>query len=121
MNSVEVGKSKLLETLKENRDKHQERFKKALEDWKLVVTHELQKSVQMALEGKEFRTHLELPKPSNHTPEYDSIIDQVDWHEDSLIDLSVSEFENFVRDDWSWKQSFLSGCSTYAFASMPLK
>ncbi|KKN46577.1 hypothetical protein LCGC14_0671730 [marine sediment metagenome] len=110
---VIIEKDKLLAKIKENRDKHRDIFKKALSGWEGRVVKELQRAVKDALSGKEFRTYFSLPQPVDHTPEYDAIIEQIEWTEDKTIDLDIGKFNQLIRDDWGWIKDFLDNASSY--------
>ena len=122
MHEVTIDKAKLLETLKANRSSHREMFERALAGWKAAVTKGLDEALTTALAeaeaGKKYQTtiHLALPQPTDHTADYDDIIDSVTWHENSTITLDRAQFRQFVRDDWGWMQDFLSNSAMYGAA-----
>lgn len=113
MQFIEVKKEALLEKLKENRDKHRKLFEEALDGWEKRVVEELKKAVSDAKAKREFRTTFFLPQPVDHTSEYDAIIEQVEWDVNETIELSPQQFNQFVRDDWGWKEDFLNNTSFY--------
>jgi len=114
MQEVVIEKSKLLEKIKENREKHRATFEEALEGWKNRVIEELQNAVQEAKDGCKFDTYFNLPQPEDHTPEYDAVIEQIEWNEEEKIVLDFLQFNMFVRDDWGWKKDFLANTSMYS-------
>lgn len=114
MKTIHISKTKLLERLKENRKNHVKQFEEALEGYKELVIEELNQSLRDAKLGKRFRTFIQLIEPADHTRDYDAIIDQVEWHEAEIIELDRQEFNNYVRDDWGWKEDFLQTMSFYS-------
>lgn len=113
MKTVVISKEKLLKKIKENRESHRKTFEEAFEGWKNRVLEELEKAMYDAKFGRDFRTYFNLPQPEDHTPEYDAVIDQITWSEQDTIELDFHQFDQFVRDDWGWKQDFLSNTSMY--------
>ena len=113
MDKVIISKEKLLVKLSENRELHREQFEEALLGWKDRVLEELEESLDNARKGTKFNTQIMLPRPMDHTPEYDAVIDQVSWNELDQIELDLHSFNQFVRDDWGWKSDFLSNAVMY--------
>lgn len=113
MDEVFISKDKLLKKIKKNREHHRETFEKALMGWHSRVIEELEKEISDAKKGREFRTYFNFPQPTDHTPEYDAVIDQIEWSETDKIALDFHQFNQFVRDDWGWKQDFLSNTAMY--------
>jgi len=114
MQLITVSKEKLLAKMRENRESHKEQFEEALNGWKERVCKELEKAYKNALDGLKYETHFSLPRPTDHTPDYDEIIDQVEWNEEDKIDLDLNSFNQFIRDDWGWKQDFLMTNAMYS-------
>ena len=113
MDTVKISKDKLLKKLKKNRDNHRKTFEKALEGWKQRVLKELDKALKDAKSGRRFVTSFELPQPADHTADYDAVIEQIDWNEEEFIFLDFYQFNQFVRDDWGWKNDFMSVAERY--------
>jgi hypothetical protein len=113
MQEVLISKDKLLTKLKENRETHRAQFKEALEGWKERVLEELEKAVENAKKGLKYETYFSLPRPEDHTEEYNAVIDQVEWNEEEQIELDLHSFNQFIRDDWGWKKDFLTNSAMY--------
>ena len=103
MESVTISKAKLTVKLKENREQHKKEYEEALEGWQVEVVDALKEALKKAKKGEEFKTTFYLPEPQDYTNNYDIIIDQVEWNEEDQIELTLHEFNQYIRDDWSWK------------------
>jgi hypothetical protein len=57
-------------------------------------------------------------KHRDHTPDYDRIIRMVTMHIGDTFDLTESDFQAYVMDDWSWKRAFLDTSNSYAAATV---
>lgn len=117
MDCITISKEKLLEKLKQNRKNHRAIFEDALQGWEHQVFTALQKAVEDAKSGIRYETFINLPRPKDHTCDYDEVIDRVEWHEEKLIDLELHEFNQFVRDDWSWMPDFNASSASYSSSS----
>ena len=114
MKTVLISKDKLLVKMKENRESHLKQYEEALDGWKEKVINELEKALKNAREFIEFKTFLELPKPTDHTSDYDEIIARVEWNEEKQIALDQHDFNQFVLDDWNWKHEFIGTTALYS-------
>lgn len=113
MKKVRVLTSDLVDVMIKNRENHRKVFLEALDGWKKRVIEELEKSVADAKDGKQFRTSLHLPQPTDHTSDYDTVIAMARMSVDINIELDHLEFLQYVRDEWGWKEDFLNTSSLY--------
>jgi len=117
MKEVLVSKAKLLAKLRSNRAEHREIFLDALAGWQDQVTRALEKAVEEAKIGKKFCTEINLPRPEDHTSDYDVAIEEVIWSVSNSVTLTLFEFRNFVLDDWGWKPDFIKSSASYSSSS----
>lgn len=119
MQEITVGVQQLLETLKENREKHRETFEEAVEKYRLKAIEVFEENIDHIKEGGQVRQGLFLPEPEDHTRDYDQAIQMLEWHETGSIKLSRIEFQQLVQDDWGWKQSWMQNTVSYAAVNGP--
>jgi hypothetical protein len=131
---VEVNRTKLIETLKTNREKHGRDYKAALDGYKEMAQAELKKAYDRAKVKLEERYtdgmtkldrfdpadpsnfgdsmtlidafHIQLKVPRNFTNKYDAAIDMAEWDVRETLELTHAEFQCFVRDVWQWSNEF---------------
>lgn len=103
MKTVRVERLVLLEKLEENRDAHRDLFLEAQKGYRKAVIKELDQMLQEARDGRPIRRYLELPEPQDHTNDYDNVIAMLEMSVDETIELTSTDFSQYVRDDWSWK------------------
>lgn len=115
--SVRVPKDKLMETIKSNRNEHRRIFEEAIEGWKERVTKDLETAAEEAKAGRSFRIRFNLPKPEDHTKDYDAVIDLLEFSLDDEFELSFNEFNQYVRDEWGWQTDFLNTSMSYGSMS----
>lgn len=116
MHNVKVSRVDLLERVKKNRDQHKEQYEKAMEEYRLAVIVELEEWLEKAKGGKDVSRRTVLDKPEDHTDEYDRVIDMLEMSVDQEITLDANSFNQYVRDEWHWKERFGSSIrSTSAY------
>lgn len=113
MKEVTVDVANLLEVIRENREAHREQFEAAIEAWQATVLRHLQRAVDAARAGKEYRTHFVLPQPEDHTDDYDDVIGMLELHTEPTVTLGTREFRQYVTDDWDWKDHFTRTAASY--------
>ncbi len=63
--------------------------------------------------GFEFSPAWPLKYPENHLEDYDRVIDLLDFSVADKVELSSTDFDAYVRNNWSWRKSFLSTNTSY--------
>lgn len=111
---IKVEKEKLLDILRTNREQHRAIFEEALEGWKAQVLERLEEMVKLAREGKVRDATIDLPRPSDHTSDYDRVIGMLELDVDDHVELDDQEYATYVQDDWGWRQRFLTSNSGYS-------
>ena len=106
MKTVTIEKQKLLKHLKENREKHLKEYVESHDNWEKKVIETLERALFNAKKDAVFKTHFNIPEPQSFIEEYDTVIEQLKWTEDGMIELDLHEFQRFVQDKWDWKNSF---------------
>jgi hypothetical protein len=96
--SQTFDKPKVLEVLKENRDKHSEMVKEAKEGYLHQAENLLAEAMQQLADGELTRLAVRLNPPQDH----DTIIKQLEMSEDTTIKLSTAEVRTFIMDEWDW-------------------
>lgn len=114
MNNVKVNVQQLLTILKKNRDSHRKIFLEAQEGYRKLAIKELDKTLKDARDGKKFARMLSLVAPQDMTKEYDTAIGMLEMSVDKDIVITYNQYQNFVQDEWHWKENFLLSNSTYS-------
>jgi len=96
--TVKVEKLKLIEAIKANKENHVKEFKEAVEAYRNEANRQLLKLKGRLDEGA-LDIQLKLTTPINREAEYDKIVEMFNWEVDSIIELTQSEFNEYVHDD----------------------
>lgn len=140
--SVEVNREKLIETLKTNKEKHIEEYKKALIGYREVATAKLKEDGEIArtelennlkqiaddIQGFDpekphrFSDHfiliqrviMTLSVPKSYADMYGAAIDMALWDVNDNLKLTYFEFQCFVRDKWDWTEDFQTTNMSYS-------
>lgn len=111
--TVTVATADLQRRVQANRDKHRALFEEALENYHKQAIKEFESRINRIRHGKEFDTYIRLPVPEDHTEDYDRVLDMLEMHTGSTIEISTEDFARFVRDDWEWKQAWVGNTLSY--------
>ncbi len=118
--SITVDKLRLIEILEKNRDGHRRIFEEALVGWRERVLERVEELYQQAREGKLENAYLSLPRPEDHTRDYDRVIGMLQLDVNDQVELTASEYAMFVEDDWGWQKSFLLANADYSERALRL-
>lgn len=111
--AVRIKRDELLAVLKENRAAHRSMFEKATEGYRRRAIEELDRSLQDAKAGKKIRRAITLVEPMDQTRDYDRAIRMLEMTVDEIVTIGDKEFQNYVMDDWSWKEAVMTSNSAY--------
>lgn len=114
MEKITVNKAELMEKLKKNREEHREIFLEALDGFRKKAIQMLEERLTLAKAGKYFDLYLHIVQPVDQTKDYDRAIKMLEMSIDASVELSERDFQQYVLDDWSWKDQFLTSNSLYS-------
>lgn len=115
MNSVKLTKEELLSNVIANLDKHKIDVSDALK----LRRETIAKSFKQQLEEMEWdvdfqpKEHLSFPMPKDHSEDYKKAIRMIEMTTDEVIELSESQFDKLVMDNWGWKSDLIATSSVY--------
>jgi hypothetical protein len=110
---VVVNKDELLSVLRHNRHGHREVFLKAQEGFRERAIAELDRSLADARAGRDVRLAVHLPKPEDHTEDYDREIRMLEMHTEPTVKIRAPLFDQIVMDRWGWSAAFHTTNSAY--------
>lgn len=97
--SVKVKTEDLLKILVENRDKHSQLYKDAMEGYFVETKAKLEKKLK-DIEDKKSFSSFKVNVPRDHTEDYNRIIDMLTMSQDTELVIQSNEFNQYVRDEW---------------------
>lgn len=104
----------LLSILGKNRDDHRAIFDEAVEGYKQKATELLEDHIDRIRKGDLTAVYVNLPRPEDHTQDYNRVIKMLELSTDSTIELDEHDFAQYVMDDWAWKRQFLISNTHYS-------
>jgi hypothetical protein len=113
MNTIRVSKNQLIETLRVNRDEHRAIFEKAQEVYRTKVIKELDRALADAKAGRKIVTSFYLPVPEDHTDDFDTAIQMMEWAQGEVVEIEQGDFQCYVENKWRWRQSFAGSTESY--------
>lgn len=99
----------LLENIKKNRSKHAAEYVEAVHEYKTklkAVLKDKLKEVEKSADNVVPKGSFSVPEPKCYLEEYDQFIDMLEMTKDETTSLSITMFNQLVRDQWSWKHDF---------------
>lgn len=145
LDEVKVSRKEVLEIVKQNKQKHDKILADAIEGYwldaeKTLKTHkadrlkELKKQYQKNV--KDFKkqvnkdldlvakrkkdgpfVHLHKAYPEDHSNDYNSVIRKLELCVEDTVELDSNEFEQYIRNQWAWRNSFITTNSFYSAIS----
>lgn len=114
MNTIIVDKATLIETLKDNRLKHSEIYEEASIQYRIKAKELYEKYLaDIADPENPVPRGFPLAVPEEHLDDYDRVLSMMQWHTEATIELTQSEFQMYVQDEWGWHHSFASNSGSY--------
>lgn len=104
MREVKIKKIELLEKVKTNRRAHEAEYVAALKGYRQEATDQLRCALFDAENGGPVKLRFDLDAPISQVKEYDRVIAMLEMSTEDVIVLSSHEFQQYVLDDWSWKE-----------------
>lgn len=114
MDSVNIKRTELLQTLTTNRNAHRKIFLEAQAGYRKMAIRELDAFLSQAKTGARIQRSLTLVEPVDQTKEYDRAIRMLEMSVDETISLSEQDFQCYVMDEWRWKGQFTSSNIGYS-------
>lgn len=111
--AIRVKRDDLLDALRKNRDAHRDTFEQAATGYRKRAIEELDASLQDAKAGKKIRRSIGLVEPMDQTKDYDRVIRMLEMTVDDVVTIGATEFQQYVMDDWSWKEQFTASNAAY--------
>lgn len=113
MDTITVNKNALVETLRQNRNVHRDVFIAAQDAYRVAMIAELDRALEEARAGKQIKRAFSLPVPEDHTADFDTAIEMLEWHQGDTVELGHYEFQQYVQNQWGWRASFAANTESY--------
>lgn len=114
MNEITVNKTRLIATMKLNRDDHHAIVLEAQEGFRKKVVERLDEMLKLAADGQKIDLHIGLQMPEDHTDEYDTVIGMLELDINETVELDISQYRQWVQDQWGWQRSFTTTNAYYS-------
>ncbi len=97
--SVRINRTELIDKLKENKEKHTQLYKDALEGYFVDTKKKLQAKIK-SLDKGDVIVSFSVSVPKDHTKDYDRLIEMLEMSQDDELVITAHEFNMYVRDEW---------------------
>lgn len=106
MKTVTVSKQKLQIIVSENRNKHRAQFEEAFEGYRKECIALLSRNLDDLKSGRKVEVRFYEVAPQDHTGDYDTVLNMLSMSVDDNIELTHQEFQQYVEDDWNWREQW---------------
>jgi hypothetical protein len=117
MNTIKVEVARLKEVVQRNREKHVNEYNEALkgyhESLKKALTEEYTQAVEYKSREVNPKFLYEFTKPISYVQEYDDFLVQLEWTTETTVDLTPAEVNQYIQDNWGWKEIFNNSTLRY--------
>lgn len=119
MRNVKIEKRRLLDTIKENLNKHVNDYNESVEDYKVLVLKINQNNLKLAKTGDiaKFRDIKGIPAaPQSYESSYQRAIKMLEFEVEDVVEIDETTFNQLVLDEWGWKDNFVAASAFYKSA-----
>jgi hypothetical protein len=113
MELITVIKTDLVDKLRANRDEHRAMFLTAQERYREAMIAEMDRALEEMRNGGEIRRAFSLPVPEDHTEDFNTAIEMLEWDQGETVQLGFHDFQQYVQNQWGWRASFAANTSSY--------
>jgi len=112
--TIRVKKDRLLAALQQNLETHKANYREAVVGYESAQDLALAHLAEQSAKGRGNLNQIEkaweklrkLVEPRSYEDSYKQAIALMEWEERVEIELSLNDFECYVRDNWDWKATF---------------
>ena len=113
MHTVKINKAALLAKMKTNREAHKAEYDAACVEYRRAVVQELKDMLGAAVAGGTIKRAVKSPEPVSYVSSYDQVIAMLEMSIDDVIELDNHQFNQYVLDEWNWKEAVKFSNSAY--------
>lgn len=114
MEDIVVTKTKLIEIMKANREKHHDIVVEAQAGFRQKFIERLDEMLALAKDGKRIDINVGLAMPQDHTDEYDTVIGMLELDINETVELDYQQYKQWVQDEWGWQRQFTTTNAFYS-------
>jgi hypothetical protein len=114
--SININRNILLAALRDNLDAHTAEYLEALQDYRVLIIRKLHDAFEQAkLVGPAdaAKITVQFNPPQDHRVDYKDAIEMLEFSADEIINLDQESFKAYVKNEWSWTQSFKVMAASY--------
>jgi hypothetical protein len=111
--TITVNKDLLVSKLKENREQHHDLYEKAWDGYCKLVRQTLEDMLVIIKTKRPIARGIGHAPPEDHTADYDDVIDMLSWSLGNEVELTQTQFIQYVKDDWGWREAWITSNSKY--------
>jgi hypothetical protein len=111
---IHANKDEILKALRANRETHKKIVVEARKGYVAKAREALKSRLDALESGKIVSLAFRLSPPQDHTNVYDTAIRMLELSVQPTIELTSTQVQCLIQDDWDWKQGFLGSNAMYS-------
>ena len=114
--SINISRYTVLEKLKENLAIHTAQYAEALDDYKKLIAIRLTEALKQVNEGTPAaaaEVRVKFDPPTDHRKDFEEVIEMLEYSLDDVLNLDQESFKAYIKNEWSWSQSFSTSNALY--------
>lgn len=108
-----VNKVDAIRSLKRNKENHIARYNKASKAYIEEAIEALDDRIGMLKQGKVTDLHFDFAAPPSYAKDYTTLIEMLERHQTDILELTPSDYNAIMLDQWGWSGLFTSSTSSY--------
>jgi hypothetical protein len=115
MRSITVEKARLVDMLQQNLAVHMGKYDVAMERYQAKVREWFEENLARIMSGDFIHVQrvCPYPVPEKHDEDYVRALDMLAWDLGDTYELTESDFQMYVNDDWGWARTFAANTASY--------
>lgn len=133
MKQIQANVGDLIAILESNKEKHVAEYNEAVlgyrQEWADQLEEKITELQDRVVEVRDtenpldlkpyFNIGIRLPYPKSYESDYDRAIGMLNMHQEDTIGLDSNEYDQYVMDNWSWKDEISVTNTHYAAKNGP--
>ena len=111
---IEHNREKLIQSLVENRERHENLHAELMEAYRRKVAAELRDAAAKVESGQQDAVYVHHAPPPQHSSDYEAVLGMLLATEEESITIDLEEFSTYIRDEWYWSAGFRQSLKDWA-------
>lgn len=115
MQTVKIKRNELYNAVTKNLTQHKKDLHLAKKERRQKIVDRMNIEIAKILEDGDYQppTNVSIVQVPDHSGDYQRVIRMVDMSVEDVIELTAREFDQYIMDNWNWKDIFNETIMSY--------